>query len=160
VKTEGEATGANWTRSQPSGRGSIRRKPDEAASRAKGRHRCESEVGCRPSQGRNRSAQAGWIKTIGRKPGGNGIARRKPEGSPKVEWMCGTADASRRFAASRAEGYETDPSRRVGHRSSRSASHRRKSEVLCRRSQRIQRQRKLESGHWGSWRTQHRLYCE
>jgi len=65
---------------------------------------------------------------IGRKPDETRIVRRKLDGSPKVERMCGTADASRKFAAARAEGHETDPSRRVGHRSSWSAGRRRKSE--------------------------------
>jgi len=70
VKTEGEAAGANWRRSQPRGRGSVRRKPDEAASRAKGRHRCESEVGCRPSRRKG---------SVRRKPDGVRIVGRKPD---------------------------------------------------------------------------------
>jgi len=69
-------------------------------------------------------------RIVGRKPGETRIIRRKLDGSPKDERKSGTADASRRFAADRAEGHETDPSRRVGHRSSRSAGNRRKSEVV------------------------------
>jgi len=75
-------------------------------------------------------------RIVGRKPDETRIVKRKLDGSPKVDRKCGTVDASRRFAAGRAEGHQTDPSRKVGHRSSRSAGRRRKSEVMCRRSQR------------------------
>jgi hypothetical protein len=67
-------------------------------------------------------------RIVGRKPDEARIVRRKLDGSPKVERKSGTPDANRRFAAGRAEGHETDPSRMVGHRSSWSAGHRRKSE--------------------------------
>jgi len=67
-------------------------------------------------------------RIVGRKPGETRIVRRKPDGSPKDERKSGTFDASRKFAAGRAEGHEADPSRKVGHRSSWSAGRRRKSE--------------------------------
>jgi len=70
----------------------------------------------------------GGTRIVGRKPGQTRIVRRKPDGSPKDERKSGTVDASRRFAAGRAEGHEADPSRKVGHRSSWSAAPRRKSE--------------------------------
>jgi hypothetical protein len=101
VKAKGEAAGANWRRSHSRGRGSIRRKPDEAASRAKERHRCESEVGCRPSRRKDGSTQVERV-TTGRSEVRNSRCesevcsrssrrtrnRSEPEGWPPVEPEC------------------------------------------------------------------------
>jgi len=99
-------------------------------------------------------------RIIARKPDETRIVRRKLDGSPKVERKSGTADASRRFAAVRAE--DTKPIRAgelaTGRAGMKGSDASRGLEASAARG--TKHQRKLESGHWGSWRTQHRLYCE
>ena len=98
------------------GRGSSRRKPEVAASRAKGRRRCESEVDRRPCLRRIVRRESKRIaegraeaRNSRRKPevrirSSRTIQRRSEPGSwPPVEPECGTADASRGFSSRRSQ---------------------------------------------------------
>jgi len=153
--TAGEAVG--WKQPERSGSGSqtgeqghIRRKPNVIASRTKGRRpmRIGGRLSALPEEGPFGASRM--------EPGSSGASLM--DRPPSV----GCAEQPMRIGCARRSSreHETDPSRKVGHRSSWSADRRRKSEVECRRSQRQRRQRKLGVGHWGSWRTQHRLYYE
>jgi len=116
----------------------MRRKPDEAASRVKGRHpmRVGGRSSAQPEEG----------------PFGASRMERGSSGASLMDrrWSAGYAEQPMRVGGARrsSRGHETDPSRKVGYRSSWSAGRRRKSRVLCQRSQRQRRQRKLESGPW------------
>ena len=126
----------------------MRRKPCVAASRAKERRpmRVGGRSSALPEEG-----PFGASRMERGSPGASPMDRRRSPGNAEPPMRVGGACPVSR-------GHETDPSRKVGRRSSWSAGRRRKSEVMCRRSQWMGRQRKLEVGHRGSWRTQHRLY--